>query len=179
MPGAFKICDNHAVKCQTVPTDMPTMGHRGRTVRLCRGCIQKLREGKRLWLDDRYDVEDELGPMKAAESIKFKRRQSDFDKWIGDNADVWNSFCEVADEMRIKVDHCSHWLCANVVRYEKIKRQKTGDFKIPNDAIAFMARKYMSDQNRRGRRGFFKIKRLEGEDWKSTKARCGIGRENT
>ena len=164
MSGAFKICDNHAVKCQTVPTDMPTGDYRGRTVRFCRACLDKVKRGERIWIDEKIDAERDLGPIKAAESIAFKRRQREFEKWLSSNADVWNSFCQVSDEMRAKLDHVSHWLVANVVRYERIRRQARGDFKIPNDAIAFMARKYMSDENRRGRRGFFKIKRIEGED---------------
>lgn len=179
MPGAFKICDNHAVKCKTVYTEKPAGMYRGREVRFCGECIDALVRKERLWIDEKIDAEEQLGPIGAAESINYKRRRVAFDEWLERNSDVWTSFVQVADEMRSRLDHCSHWMVANVVRYERIKRQKQGDFKIPNDAIAFMARKYMGDTDRRARRGFFKIKRIEGEDWKDTKARCGIGRQNS
>ncbi len=172
MPGGFKICDNHAVKCVTVVTDTPLYEYRGRAIRLCKTCAQNVVDEKRIWLDDVFDAEDADEADKLEHRGYFRKREKEFHAWLDDNPSLWQSFVDRSEEMRAVRDHCSAWLVVNVIRWDRLIKTTGTDFKISNDFIGFLARRYMeNDPDRRG--GFFDIKPMKGEDIATTKKRCG------
>lgn len=172
MPGNY--CENHAEICETVETNRPKVQYRGRMVRLCHNCATGAAEGRRLKLDARFDREDKEANEKQAHRGYFNERERAFHAWLNENPSLWAEFVERADEMRRVQDKCSAWLVVNVIRWNRlIKSRSATDFKISNDFIGFLARRYMeNDPANRG--GFFDIKPMKGEDMAITKKRCGF-----
>lgn len=170
--GGFPTCDNHAVKCQTVRTDRPRVEYRGRMVRLCEPCAYAKIDGKRLWLDDKYDAE--AAKAELANLPEFEQAEARFENWNRKNIQIQIEFCKLADRARLGRQRFSAWAICNVLRWNRAIETPDGeDFKIPNGFIGFLARRYMElDPETRG--GFFDIRPMKGEDFERTKRRCGI-----
>jgi len=107
-------------------------------------------------------------------TFEFKMKRQAWREWHVANPHVFERFTKLADEARVQRPgvRVGHWLIIGKLRWEHFFQTTGPDFKLSNDHAAFYARAYMA--SRPDRRGFFKIKRMIGEDWDSTAALCGV-----
>ena len=108
---------------------------------------------------------DEHGPEFVAKREKFR-------EFHRANPHVWDKFCTLADQLRTVDKKTSAWLVINRLRWDHYFETQGAEFKLPNDHIAFYARGYMKSAPER--RGLFNIKTMAGEDFKRTRAECGV-----
>ena len=169
-----KSCDNHAEKCRRVPARGGALEYRGRAVHLCDDCQGRVAAGKRLWLDDRYDREDEAAELNVEAAGEFEQRRAHFEAWLRKNRQLQIEFDAMADRARQYRGKFSAWAICNVLRWNQfIETEGDTDYKISNTHVGMLARRYMElDPEDRG--GFFDIRPMTGEDFEATKRKCGI-----
>jgi len=104
----------------------------------------------------------------------YKLKRAAWREWHTANPHVWDRFVRMADEARAHRpgERTGHWLIIGKLRWEHWFTTTGPEFKLSNDHTAFYARAYMA--SRADRRGFFKIKRMIGEDWSDTCRKCGV-----
>ena len=167
-------CDNHAEKCRRVPAVGSALEYRGRTVWLCMDCQQRIASGTRVWLDAKYDREDEAAELQLEGASEYEQAEARFHAWVRKNISIQIEFEKLADRARGNRKKFSAWAVCNVLRWNQVIEKPDGeDFKIPNGFIGFLARIYM-ERDPEDRGGFFDIRPMKGENFEQTKRRCGI-----
>lgn len=85
--------------------------------------------------------------------------QERFDKWIEENPDFYHMFHDFTyDLINAGVKKSSAWLVCNRIRWETAIKTKGDPYKISNDFIALLSRKFLNENPNHG--NFFTIKQM-------------------
>lgn len=85
--------------------------------------------------------------------------QQKFDAWIEANPNFWRMFCEFTFELtRANIHKSSAWLVCNRIRWETALITRGNPYKISNDFIALLSRKFMQEFPEH--QGFFQTKEM-------------------
>jgi hypothetical protein len=108
---------------------------------------------------------------------EFREKAAKWLEWDKEHPYFWPEFARYSDELlAVGARKSSAWLVVNKMRWEyHVVRKQTGDeYGIPNDHIAFYARRYMASLA--SRNDLFTIKRMSDEDFERTSLSCGISK---
>lgn len=97
---------------------------------------------------------------KNIELMEVETLQSEFDKWIADNPHFWDMFVLFTNQLiACGATKSSAWLVCNRIRWETAIKTHGNPYKISNDFIALLARKFMVEFPQHA--GFFTIKAMK------------------
>ena len=102
---------------------------------------------------------DRIGKLKK----ELDSRKKEWWAWHRMNPEVWKKFEEYTLEAIHSGNrrHYSHWAIVNRIRWNREIETQGGEFKIPNDYIAFYARLFHVKHPEYD--GFFRTKKLKEE----------------
>ena len=89
-------------------------------------------------------------------------------KWLSENRAIYKKFVDVSLDAKRnrRMQHWSGWGVAQVIRWKTALHEKDSEFKLKNEAIAYLSRQAMQDYPEL--RGFFRVRDSLGHDVPAT-----------